>query len=383
MVLDNIELDTPFPSRNAADVLSQRILRYLRDAKPAVGSLLLTDADLATRSRLSHSTVRRALRVLHKDGWIERRPGYGSLVGPRVGMSSSSDEPRPVRPSASSTLLRIAVVVTFARSDWYVSGVLDALDALAADRGLNIELLSARGGDAGDDVARRLAHSRPHVMALITPRLPQARVVIEAARLGIPTVATGTSLAGMDIPIVCEDGVQGGAAAVDRLVKAGHTRIGYVSYAVASKWVFSRREGWHAGLTHAGIAPEENLVCWLPEDANEVNAIPVFEQYFKRHKPTAVVCASSAAMLRLGDYCKVSGLKVPDDLSVVTFDQDYPSYQARFGSSDFKPDVVALPLTDMAMSIVEIAQQLADGKTPEGQTDLPCELRAGVSVRRL
>jgi len=381
MTAGTLELDTPFPSRNAAETLSRRIVTYLRENRPEVGTLLVTDADLATRSRLSHSTVRRALRVLHKNGWIERRPGYGSLVGPRVAMSIDTIGAME-RPS-KVPLLRIAVVATFARSDWYVSGVLDALDGLAGVHGLNIELISARADMSGEDISRRLAQSRPDVMALITPRLPQARVVMEAARLKIPSVATGTSLLGLDVPCICEDGEQGAVMAVDRLAKAGHKRIGYISYAVASKWVFTRRAGWRNGLTAAGIEPDENLTCWLPEDANETNSVPCLAEYFTKHRPTAVVCGSSAAMLRLGDYCKVSGMKVPDDLSVVAFDQDYPSYQARFGSSDFKPDVVALPLRQMVSSIVEIAQQLVDGKAPESRTDLPCELRAGVSVCQL
>ena len=383
MAIESIELDTPFPSRNAAGVLSQRIVRYLCDTRPAVGSLLLTDADLASRSRLSHSTVRRALRVLHKDGWIERRPGYGSLVGPRVALSTVSGEAHASMHEVKSSLLRIAVVAAFSRNDWYVSGVLDALDMLAADRNLNIELLSAREGGTGEDLGRRLAQSKPDVMALIAPRLPQARIVIEAARIGIPAVATGTSLEALNVPVVCEDSVQGAADAVERLAREGHRRIGYISYAVTSKWVFTRREGWLLGMNRAGLEADENLVCWIPEFANETTVQPCLSAYFKNHRPTAVVCASSPAMQRLGDYCKRTAMKVPDDLSVVTFDQDYASYQARFGNSDFKPEVVALPLKNMALSIVDIARQLADGNLPERQTDLPCELRPGVSVRRL
>jgi len=381
MTLGALELDTPYPSRNAAETLSHRIVSYLRQARPEVGSLLLTDADLATRSKLSHSTVRRALRGLHKDGWIERRPGYGSMVGPRVAMTVDVAGELNVR--SSVPLLRIAVVAAFARSDWYVSGVLDALDLLATDRNLNIELLSAREGGSGEDLSRRLAQSKPDVMALIAPRLPQARIVIEAARIGIPAVATGTSLEALNVPVVCEDSIRGAAAAVERLAREGHRRIGYISYAVTSKWVFTRREGWRQGLENAGLEIDENLVCWLPEFANETSVQPCLSAYFKNHRPTAVVCASSPAMQRLGDYCKRSGLKVPDELSVVTFDQDYPSYKACFGDSSFKPEVVALPLRQMAEAIADIASQLRQGKVASGRTDLPCELCPGNSIRPL
>ena len=374
------QLGEAFPSRNAANVLSERLVRYLQLSKLAVGTKLLTDADLVSATRLSHSTVRRALQGLQREGWIERRAGHGSLVGPRVAMSTGlPGDP----PQTKTSLLRIAVVATFSRSDWYVAGVLDALDRLASSRALNIELISAREDAAPEDLSRRLAQSRPDVLAMIAPRLPQARVVADAARLGIPCIATGAALDALGIFTVCEDSVQGAAMAVERLARAGHRQIGLIGYAVALKWVFSRRAGWRQGMIDHGLDADENLVCWLPEGTDGVSGQPYLAEYFRRRKPSAVVCTSSTAMRRLGDYCQASGMHIPRDLSVVSFDQDYQSYQAHFGRSDFRPDVVALPLQAIGQAIADAASQLSYGQMPPSRTDLQCELIQGNSVLSL
>ncbi len=374
-----LELKTKsFPSRNAAGELSRRVVDYLTTRRPCVGTKLSTDADVVAKTQLSHSTVRRALRGLQREGWIERRPGHGSFVGPRVALDSPGLR---MGGTMKSQTIRLACVANFARGDWYVAGVLDALDRLAADKGLSIEMISSREDAPSEQASKRLAQSHPDVLALITPRLAQAPLVVEARRLGIPCIATGTSLADIGIPIVCETSAQGAAMGTRHLIEAGHRRIGYLSYAVPAQFVFSRRQGWHQALSDADIPADENLVCWLPAGADAHVATPVIEAYLKQHKPTALLVASNAAMFRLGDYVQATGLRIPQDLSVVTFDQSFEVYRAHFGSA-FVPTVVALPLASIAMTIAKYAMLASDTGTIPAKTELPCNLIEGKTVNK-
>lgn len=86
-----LELDLPLPNHQAAKVLHGQILRYLLKNRPTAGDPLFTESQLTQKTGLSRSTIRRALSPLESQGWIERRQGSGTFVGPRVGLAQQGD----------------------------------------------------------------------------------------------------------------------------------------------------------------------------------------------------------------------------------------------------------------------------------------------------
>src|SRR5438105_1058415 len=114
------ELEYPLPSRRSAESLRQQLIAYLLRTNPPVGTRFLSDHQLARVAKLSRPTVRRALDEMHREGWIERRQGHGTFVGPRVAMPGAMRT--PVVDSAKRRMVRIAVVIHLAgdlRHDWY------------------------------------------------------------------------------------------------------------------------------------------------------------------------------------------------------------------------------------------------------------------------
>src|SRR6185436_2485518 len=80
------EITTPLPARGSATALRQQLIEHLERSRPRVGDRFLSDFELTQIARLSRPTVRRALDDLQREGWIERRPGVGTFIGPRAGM---------------------------------------------------------------------------------------------------------------------------------------------------------------------------------------------------------------------------------------------------------------------------------------------------------
>jgi len=104
-----LDFSTEFPSRRAAEELRTQVVRFLMLERSATGTRFLTDQEMVVRSKLSRSTVRRVLDVLHQQGWIDRRIGQGTFVGPRVGtagLSGGSDGQKPCWPVPLSTTER-------------------------------------------------------------------------------------------------------------------------------------------------------------------------------------------------------------------------------------------------------------------------------------
>jgi LacI family transcriptional regulator len=378
-IILGFELHEPLPARGSALALRERLIKFLMDVSPPVGDRFLSDHDLTRVSGLSRPTVRKALDALQREGWIERRHGRGTFVGPRVALTLHR---RGAGADATHhRLARVAVATQLhgSRVDWYAQAVIAGIDAVADEMHIAIEMLGYSGGDVAA-ASRRLAKNPPDVIAFSMPSADHILLAGEARRLGIPCIGAGGSLHALNIPRATEDGVQGGELAVQHLAAHGHRRIGLVVPTYVSPWVFTRRQGYLNGLTKAGIEPDERLVLWYPglDIAAEVDLL---ERYLDKHQPTALVFANFGGVATLGHLVARGRLQIPRDLSVVHFDQ-HPDAGRWLGVPTSA--TVALPLEAMGRRMAEMARQVADGQSLGSTvTEIPCQWTPGESILTL
>src|SRR5438876_9662154 len=132
------EITTPLPARGSATALRQQLVEHLQRIRPRVGDRFLSDYELTRIAQLSRPTVRRALDELQREGWIERRPGVGTFIGPRAGMLTATDHANGtggnggVRQRTVRLALLIHMLGDFVH-DWYVAGLLGGIDAAAEE----------------------------------------------------------------------------------------------------------------------------------------------------------------------------------------------------------------------------------------------------------
>lgn len=374
--MDAFSLTTPLPSRRSAEVLRDRLIDHLIAIKPKVGDRFLSDHDLVRTTQLSRPTVRRALADLHREGWIERRQGLGTFVGPRAALAMDH---RPANDRESiRRLARLAVLIHLVgdfQHDWYSRGILDGMDKAAAEMGVSIELLSESAGNL-QQFSTRLMQSRPDALVVFTPLLPQLFLIGEAFRLGIPCLGTGSFLAQEESGISCvvEDGAQGSRLAIQHLIEMGHTRIAIVQRAYITPWIWERRRGYMEALQHAGIEVDERLACWL-HPGDEAHHGEVFRRFLDRQKPTAVYFTNQQPVEHLAPLVN-KGLRIGRDLSVVYFDQA-PHCRHWLG---LNATHVRLPLQEMGRRLAGWARDIVDGKPPIATQLLSCTLHLGESV---
>src|SRR3954466_1668425 len=127
IMLRSFEITSPLHARGSAFALRQQLLEHLLRIKPTVGERFLSDHELSRIAGLSRPTVRRALDDLEREGWIERRPGIGTFIGPRAALSTPL-----VRPSTTpQRTVRLALVIHMLGDlshDWYAAGVIAGID---------------------------------------------------------------------------------------------------------------------------------------------------------------------------------------------------------------------------------------------------------------
>ncbi len=410
-IVVKLVLKPPFPTRDAAGTLRRQVLEHLLASKPPVGTRLGTDAELVEQTRLSRSTIRRALDLLQKEGWIDRRAGAGTFVGPRIA-SVEGDADHPLRaaygrafvaphhgPREGSTddlpgfaaprprrerheVLRLAVLVFKIGDlahDWYTPRVLEGVNQAAEEHNVSVEILGNSDFDV-DAIARRLAQSRPDVLACLTNDPRQAMVIRDAQRMGITTMVTGTPLMNLGVPVVLEDNRQAMKLAVDHLHQLGHERIGLICQRAVERWVFDRHEAF-TDLTAPGDSARQadGFTHWLPlsPPAADAPMLDTVEHFIRANRLTAVIPASGLAMHCLDSLVRSNRLRVPDDVSVVSFEQDW---QQRRWLGMASLATVAFPLEDMGRTIARFARAALEARPIPAMTVLPCNLIRGPSA---
>lgn len=135
----------------------------------------------------------------------------------------------------------------------------------------------------------------------------------------VPVVALDTTaVPGCDA--VVADNIAGGYCMTDYLLRLGHRRIGYVGTVLATSSIEDRYLGYTKALLEHGIAPDPDLVI---DDRGREEGIIDDERYFalpEDKMPTAFFCNCDVTAQHLIRKLNRRGIRVPEDISVVGFD---------------------------------------------------------------
>ncbi|GAA3803427.1 LacI family DNA-binding transcriptional regulator [Sphaerisporangium flaviroseum] len=124
---------------------------------------------------------------------------------------------------------------------------------------------------------------------------------------------------GSTAPSVTADNRVGATSAVEHLLGLGHRRIGFIAGRSSLESAWSREEGYREALAAAGVPVDPTLIG--RGDFNPESAAPLARALLDRpDRPTAIFAASDGMALKVLQVAKELGVSVPDDLSVVGFD---------------------------------------------------------------
>ncbi|WP_407344148.1 LacI family DNA-binding transcriptional regulator [Pengzhenrongella phosphoraccumulans] len=188
-----------------------------------------------------------------------------------------------------------------------------------AVRGSGYELLAySGGGRAGSNVGwerrylSRLGGTLIDGAILVTP-------TVVDGDYAIPVVAVDPHTGPSDLPTVDSDNRAGAVLATEYLLGLGHRRIGFLGGRPDLKSARLREEGYRSSLERAGIAFDPDLVrvAGYREDTADQ---PARELLSLAEPPTAIFAANDLSAIRTMDVARELGRVVPDDLSVIGFD---------------------------------------------------------------
>jgi LacI family transcriptional regulator len=142
---------------------------------------------------------------------------------------------------------------------------------------------------------------------------------LQASARTVPMVVIGRSLKGPRLFGLNFDNVEGGRLAAQHLIDCGHTRIAFITGDPDHRDSLERHRGYRLALDAARIPYDASLV--VTGDYLEAGGLMAVNQLIeKRRDFTAIFAANdqSAIGAMLGLHKR--GLRVPDDISMVGFD---------------------------------------------------------------
>lgn len=142
----------------------------------------------------------------------------------------------------------------------------------------------------------------------------------------LPVVSSETPLVLLDcfapdasLPSVVPDELQGARTAVEALIERGHQRIGFINNVDPFPAREGRLAGYLAALATAGIDFDPELVR-SGESTGTTGHSCTLELLELAAPPTALFCFSDIVAMGAYDAIKSRGLRIPDDMAVVGFD---------------------------------------------------------------
>lgn len=191
--------------------------------------------------------------------------------------------------------------------------------AADAIRGSGFELVVySAGGRPGDMVGwerrylSRLSGTLVDGAVLVTP-------TVVDVRYGAPVVAVDPHTGSSSFPTVDADNLRGARLATEHLLGLGHRRIAMLTGRADLESAKQREQVYREALAAAGVPFVESLVRVGGYDA-DLSTCAAHELLTGPDRPTAVFAANDVSAIATIKVALSLGLRVPEDLSVVGFD---------------------------------------------------------------
>jgi len=330
----------------------------------------VTMTDVATRSGVSRTTVSFVL---------SNRENANIPDSTRQRVLEAVDA-LGYRPNAGAQALAAQ------KSDWYglITEIVTAPFAVDIIKGVQDKawderkfvLIASSEGDPAMETAAIEKLLEQRVEGLIYATTWHRSVTLPPAALEVPTVLINCFDPDDRFACVVPDEEMGGYRAAKRLLDAGHSRVAFINLDPAMPAAVGRRAGFDRAHAEAGITVDPDLMVYghAQADGGYDAAAALLDS---PAPPTAFFCGNDRMAMGAYDAIKERGLRIPQDIAVVGFDNQ------EIISQFLRPRLttVALPFEQMgAVGVTMLADLIAGAPLRTNRMLIDCPLLERASV---
>jgi LacI family transcriptional regulator len=270
----------------------------IKDVAERAGVSVGTVSNVLNRPEIvSDSSARRVREAIEELGFVRNEPA------------------RQLRTGGSRTL---AYVVLDAANPFFTD-VAAGVEEVAAERGLAVYLCNSRQSADRQASYLELLGEQRVLGALVTPVRPGTEGLAVPGPQGMPIVLVDRQDPAGDFCSVSVDDVLGGELAVRHLLDGGHRRIAFVGGPLSIGQVADR----HAGAGRAASAGGAELTAIETAATTAAEGRGAGQRLLgipAAQRPTAAFCANDLLALGLLQELAQRGVRVPEELAIVGYD---------------------------------------------------------------
>ncbi|HET6316545.1 MAG TPA: GntR family transcriptional regulator, partial [Chloroflexota bacterium] len=305
------------PSEPLHAQIAARVRREVQEGVYGPGERLPAEVQLARQLGVSRGTIRQALTALLDEGLLQTVPGRGTFVA---------------HGSAQRSIGLIGMVlpsVVRARNPELIDG------AEEAARQAGYSLILGISGDErwleAEQLQRIAAQGASGAIVYTVDGPADMPVLRRMVDQGFPLVLIDRYIPDLAVDTVTMDNLGGGFLATQHLIEAGYRRVGYIGTDnTGTSSLIERMAGYRWALEQYGLPLDPDLVCtelrrflaWPPREPDkERHNDRVLRAYLQRpSRPDAVFVCNDYAAFQVVQVAESVGLRIPDDLALVGFD---------------------------------------------------------------
>ena len=294
----------------------------------------------------SEETRRRVMEVVERLGYVPHAAAR-SLKGGRTGLVG---------------VLTLDLTSTYGLE--IVRGIADELASLEFEALINVSYHDAvRERERIDFMTRGLADG----LLLVAPVLEDQTIEL-LERRGVPAVVIDPRKLDVALPRITVDNYHGARRGTEHLIALGHKRIAYLGGLPDLESSTIRFDGYRDAMRLAELTVDDRLVGHC--DFTYAASFRLAWQMIEDFQPSAIQAGADLIALGAVDAARKHGLAIPDEISILGFD-DLP----QAGQSFPGLTTVSQPLHDMGQVAVRMLTSLIDGSVPlTDRVEMPTSL---------
>ena len=243
----------------------------------------------------------------------------------------------------------IVMVVLPSVGDPFFTAVMKGIRAAAKSKGYSVLIEETQLNTmTADEISAMLVSNQTDGIILLASASPFGTEIPSAKskrRLPIVIGCETVSPELADFPSVHIDNIAAAKEATNYLVSQGHERIAMIYGQKSSLLTKDRELGYRAAMKQAKLTVADG---WVVEGELTIDGARKATRNLMNHsdRPTAIFCANDEMAIGCLHEVKSSGLRVPDDISIVGFDD------IRYA------EVTDPPLTTISQPAEEIGERV-------------------------
>ncbi len=259
----------------------------------------------------------------------------------------------------------IALMVPDSQNPFFAE-VAKGVEEVAVQSGLVVVMCNTNGDEARENQYARTLSEMRVTGAIVTPLSAREKNLRQLDISGAAIVVLGTGEGRPLYPTVDVDDVTGGRLAGLHLIERGHRIIAFFGGPGADPQIHARYEGLTQVIREAGLDPSsvervDSAGSGYADRAKAARRILSLQP-----APTAVFCANDLLALVLESEALAAGIDVPNDLSIVGYDDIEAAAMARVPLTTIRQ-----PQSELGVAAARTLLASARGENPKHQRFTP------------